>query len=50
MIAALQTLGGTPTVTLQTTHHYNSGTAAAGCPRLRRRRAPAGCAAEGAQQ
>jgi Cytochrome c len=26
VIAALQTLGGTPTVTLQTKHHYNSGT------------------------
>ena len=25
VIAALQTLGGTPTVTLQTKHHYNSG-------------------------
>jgi hypothetical protein len=30
VIAALQTLGGTPTVTLQTKHHYNSGTAAPG--------------------
>ena len=29
MIAYLQTLGGTPTVTLQTKHHYNSGAAAA---------------------
>jgi len=29
VIAALQTLGGTPTVTLQTKHHYNSGAAAA---------------------
>ena len=28
VIAALQSLGGTPTVTLQTKHHYNSGTAA----------------------
>ena len=28
VIAYLQTLGGTPTVTLQTKHHYNSGTAA----------------------
>ena len=28
VIAYLQTLGGTPTVTLKTTHHYNSGTAA----------------------
>src|SRR6476660_6779747 len=30
VIAALQTLGGTPTVTLQTKHHYNSGAAAPG--------------------
>ncbi len=30
VIAALQTLGGTPTVTLQTKHKYNSGTAAPG--------------------
>ena len=29
VIAYLQTLGGTPTVTLQTKHHYNSGTTAA---------------------
>jgi mono/diheme cytochrome c family protein len=28
VIAYLQTLGGTPTVTLQTKHHYNGGTAA----------------------
>jgi cytochrome c5 len=28
VIAALQTFGGTPTVTMQTKHHYNSGTAA----------------------
>jgi hypothetical protein len=28
VIAALQTLGGTPTVTLETKHHYNSGAAA----------------------
>jgi mono/diheme cytochrome c family protein len=27
VIAYLQTLGGTPTVTLQTKHHYNAGTA-----------------------
>jgi hypothetical protein len=33
VIAALQTLGGTPTVTLQTTHRYNAGKAApAGAP------------------
>ncbi len=30
VIAALQTLGGTPTVTLKTTHRYYSGTAAPG--------------------
>jgi mono/diheme cytochrome c family protein len=29
VIAYLQTLGGTPTVTLQTKHHYNTGTATA---------------------
>ena len=32
VIAALQTLGGTPTVTLQTKHHYNSGGAATEAP------------------
>ena len=32
VIAYLQTLGGTPTVTLQTKHHYNAGTAAPGTP------------------
>jgi hypothetical protein len=32
VIAYLQTLGGTPTVTLQTKHHYNSGAAAPGAP------------------
>jgi hypothetical protein len=30
VIAALQTLGGTPTVTLETKHHYNSGAAKKG--------------------
>jgi mono/diheme cytochrome c family protein len=30
VIAYLQTLGGTPTVTLQTTHRYHGGTAAPG--------------------
>ena len=30
VIAALQTLGGTPTVTLKTTHHYSGGPAAPG--------------------
>ena len=30
VIAALQTLGGTPTVTMQTKHRYNSGAAAPG--------------------
>jgi hypothetical protein len=32
VIAYLQTLGGTPTVTMQTKHHYNSGAAAAPAP------------------
>jgi hypothetical protein len=32
VIAYLQTLGGTPTVTLQTRHHYNAGTATAAAP------------------
>lgn len=32
VIAYLQTLGGTATVTLQTKHHYNSGPAAGGAP------------------
>jgi hypothetical protein len=32
VIAALQALGGTPTVTLQTKHKYNSGAAPAGTP------------------
>lgn len=32
VIAYLQTLGGTPTVTLQTKHHYNSGTPTAPAP------------------
>ncbi len=32
VIAALQSLGGTPTVTLQTTHHYYKGAAGAGAP------------------
>jgi mono/diheme cytochrome c family protein len=32
VIAYLQTLGGTPTVTLQTKHHYNTGTPAAPAP------------------
>jgi len=30
VIAYLQSLGGTPTVTLQTKHHYNTGAAAPG--------------------
>jgi hypothetical protein len=41
VIAALQTLGGTPTVTLKTTHRYYDGTAAPGG-------APAPAAAPGA--
>lgn len=32
VIAYLQSLGGTPTVTLQTTHRYRSGAAPAGAP------------------
>jgi hypothetical protein len=32
VIAYLQTLGGTPTVTLQTKHRYNSGTATPTAP------------------
>jgi mono/diheme cytochrome c family protein len=32
VIAYLQSLGGTPTVTLQTKHHYNSGASAPGAP------------------
>ncbi len=42
VIAYLQTLGGTPTVTLQTKHHYNSGAAAPG-----RAQAPAAAPAPG---
>ena len=34
VIAYLQTLGGTPTVTLQTKHHYNGGAVAAGAQPL----------------
>lgn len=46
VIAYLQTLGGTPTVTLQTKHRYNGGAAAASSPA-----APAGqTAAPGAAQ
>ena len=43
VIAYLQTLGGTPTVTMQTKHHYNSGAAAPGA-------APAGTPAPGEPQ
>jgi mono/diheme cytochrome c family protein len=32
VIAALQTLGGTPTVTLQTKHHYSPGATPGGAP------------------
>ena len=32
VIAYLQSLGGTPTVTLETKHHYNSGAAPAPAP------------------
>jgi hypothetical protein len=41
VIAYLQTLGGTPTVTLQTKHHYNGGAAAPAAPA-----APAGAVAK----
>ena len=41
VIAYLQSLGGTPTVTMQTKHHYNSGAAATGA-------APAAAPAPGA--
>jgi cytochrome c5 len=44
VIAYLQSLGGTPTVTLQTKHHYNSG-AAAPAPESAPGGAPAGAAA-----
>ena len=45
VIAYLQTLGGTPTVTLQTKHRYNSGAAPGGAPA-----APAPEAAPGGPQ
>jgi hypothetical protein len=45
VIAYLQTLGGTPTVTMQTKHHYNSGAAAPGGAQ-----APAAAPAPGAAQ
>jgi hypothetical protein len=51
VIAALQSLGGTPTVTMQTKHHYNSGTPAA--PATTTAPAPGGTApspAKGTQQ
>ena len=45
VIAYLQSLGGTPTVTLQTKHHYNSGAAApAGSPAPAATPAPGGAA------
>jgi hypothetical protein len=45
VIAYLQSLGGTPTVTLQTKHHYNSGAAApAGAPAPAAAPAPGGAA------
>ena len=45
VIAYLQSLGGTPTVTLQTKHHYNSGAAApAGAPAPAATPAPGGAA------
>jgi Cytochrome c len=48
VIAYLQTLGGTPTVTLQTKHHYNSGAAPPGAPAPTAAPAPGGAPA-GAQ-
>jgi cytochrome c5 len=53
VIAYLQTLGGTPTVTLQTKHHYNSGAAAPGvAPAPAAAPAPGGAASppKGTQQ
>src|SRR6267378_7227060 len=52
VIAYLQTLGGTPTVTLQTSHHYNSGAAAAPAASPAPGAAPGGAAAppKGTQQ
>jgi hypothetical protein len=50
VMAYLQSLGGTPTVTLQTKHHYNSGAAAAGgTPAGAPAPAPAGAPAGGRQ-
>jgi len=42
VIAYLQSLGGTSTVTLQTKHHYNSGAAASGAPAPAAAPAPGG--------
>jgi mono/diheme cytochrome c family protein len=43
VIAALQSLGGTPTITMKTTHHYYNGTAAPGAaPATATTPAPAG--------
>ena len=42
VIAALQTLGGTPTVTLQTTHQLHGRRDRAGARHRRPRRAPTG--------
>jgi cytochrome c5 len=44
VIAYLQSLGGTPTVTLQTKHHYNSGAAAPASPAPAATPAPGGAA------
>jgi len=41
VIAYLQSLGGTPTVTLQTTHKYHGGSAAPGAPAAGAAPAPA---------
>jgi hypothetical protein len=47
VIAALQTLGGTPTVTLQTTHRYYGGAAAPGAAPAPAAAPAAGAAPEG---
>ena len=52
VIAYLQSLGGTPTVTMQTKHHYNSGAAAPAAPAPAAAPAPGGTASppKGTQQ
>jgi hypothetical protein len=48
VIAALQSLGGTPTITMQTKHHYSPGTPAA--PTAPPAAAPAATPAKGGTQ